>query len=99
MSGFGGGMQRGSVCGAVVSAVAAIGSELGRTDPQENRKPSADAVRKFINEFESEFGSIYCSELQKRYVIEHKLKSDGMYRSCTIFVEKAVTITMEILNG
>ena len=98
MSGFGGGMQRGSVCGAVVSSVAAIGSKLGRTDPKEDRNPSADAVRQFINEFESEFGTIYCSELQKKYVKEHPIKSEGMYRNCTVLVEKAVQTALEILK-
>lgn len=89
MSGFGGGMQRGAVCGAVISAVAAIRSKTGRVEPSESRQPSAAAVREFLNRFEDEFGTLYCHELQKTYVKEHALKSEGMYRACTVFVEKA----------
>ena len=97
MSGFGGGMQRGSVCGAVVGSVAALGSVYGRTSTDEDRKPSAVAVRSFLKQFEEEFGTIYCKELQQTYVKEHALKSDGMYRACTVFVEKAIGIVSSII--
>ena len=99
MTGFGGGMQRGSVCGAVIASVAAIGWKLGRTNPGEDRRPSADGVKQFLKEFESEFGTIYCGELQRIYVREHALKSEGMYRACTVFVEKAVEISMRVLSS
>lgn len=98
MSGFGGGMQRGSICGAVTGAVAAIGAKTGRTSVDEDRKPSAKAVRTFLKRFEEEFGTLYCKELQKTYVKEHALKSPGMYRACTVFVEKAIELTKEILD-
>ena len=79
-------------------AVAAIGSKYGRTETGEDRKPSADAVRSFLKQFEEEFGTIYCKELQKAYVKEHKLKSPGMYRACTVFVEKAVEWAKEMIE-
>ena len=84
--------------GAVTGAVAAIGSKYGRTETGEDRKPSADAVRSFLKQFEEEFGTIYCKELQKAYVKEHKLKSPGMYRACTVFVEKAVELAKEMIE-
>ena len=98
MSGFGGGMQRGTVCGAVIASVAALGSVYGRLSAEEDRKPSADAVRLFLRRFEEEFGTIYCKELQQTYVREHALKSDGMYRACTVFVEKAIELTTAIIK-
>lgn len=98
MSGFGGGMQRGSVCGAVIAAVAALGSEYGRTSTEEDRKPSSDAVKDFLKNFEDEFGTIYCKELQQTYVKDHALKSQGMYRACTVFVEKAIELTASELS-
>ena len=98
MSGFGGGMQRGAVCGAVIASVAALGSVYGRLSAEEDCKPSADAVRLFLRRFEEEFGTIYCKELQQTYVREHALKSDGMYRACTVFVEKAIELTTAIIK-
>lgn len=98
MSGFGGGMQRGTTCGAVVAAVAAIGWATGRTEPGQPREPSAAAVREFLRRFEKEFGTLTCRELQAIYVKEHALKSEGMYRSCTVFVEKAVELVRDVLS-
>ena len=98
MSGFGGGMQRGEICGAVTAAVAALGWRLGRTDPSEDRRPSARAVRSFLTRFEEEYGSLLCRELRARHAREHALKSPGMYRSCTVFVERAEALAEEILR-
>ena len=76
MTGFGGGMQRGTTCGAVVGAVAALGWVTGRTEPEQAREPSAKAVREFLREFENSFGTLNCKELQAVYVKEHALKSE-----------------------
>jgi len=98
MTGFGGGMQRSSLCGTVVGAVAALGWATGRTEPGESRAASSAAVREFLRRFETEFGTLSCQELRTVYAKEHALKSEGMYRSCTIFVEKAVDLTEQILK-
>lgn len=98
MTGFGGGMQRGATCGAVIGAVAALGWATGRTEPGQSRTESAAAVREFLKEFEAEFGTLNCRELQQTYVKEHALKSDGMYRKCTVFVEHAVKFVQKILS-
>ena len=63
-----------------------------------SREPSAAAVREFLRRFEETFGSLTCRELQAVYVKEHALKSEGMYRSCTAFVEKAVELAQDILG-
>lgn len=98
MTGFGGGMQRGTTCGAVVGAVAALGWATGRTEPGQSREASARAVREFLRRFEESFGTLDCRTLQATYVKDHALKSEGMYRSCTVFVEKAVELVREILE-
>ena len=98
MTGFGGGMQRSAVCGAVVGAVSAIGAKRGRTTAEESRKPSAKAVSRFLKAFEEQFGTLYCKELRGTYAKGHELRSEGMYRACTVFVEKAVEIAKEVLE-
>ncbi|MBR1689275.1 MAG: C-GCAxxG-C-C family protein [Oscillibacter sp.] len=98
MTGFGGGMQRGATCGAVIAAVAAIGWAFGRTDPSEDRSVSARAVRTFLQRFEASFGTLNCAELRSVYAREHALKSEGMYRSCTVFVERARTLAEEVIR-
>lgn len=98
MTGFGGGMQRGTTCGAVVGAVAALGWATGRTEPGQSREASARVVREFLRRFEESFGTLDCRTLQVTYVKDHALKSEGMYRSCTVFVEKAVELVREILE-
>lgn len=50
----------------------------------------AAATREFPRRFESEFGALTCRE--------HALKSEGMYRRCTVFVEKAAEIAGDILR-
>lgn len=97
MTGFGGGMQRGTTCGAVVGAVAALGWATGRTEPGEFREVSARVVREFLRRFEERFGTLDCRTLQATYVNDHALKSEGMYRSCTVFVETAVELVRKIL--
>lgn len=97
MTGFGGGMQRGTTCGAVVGAVAALSWATGRIEPEQAREPSAKAVRAFLREFENSFGTLNCRELQAVYAKEHALKSEGMYRSCTVFVERAIELVRDIL--
>jgi len=98
MSGFGGGMQRGTTCGAVIGAVAALGWRFGRTEPGEDRSPSAKAVREFLKAFEEKFGALDCRTLRSVYSKEHGLKSEGMYRSCTVFVEYAAEKAREIVS-
>ena len=97
MTGFGGGMQRGTTCGAVVGAVAALSWATGRTEPEQAREPSAKAVREFLREFENSFGTLNCRELQAVYVKDHALKTEGMYRCCTVFVERAIELVRDIL--
>ena len=70
-------MQRGTTCGAVVGAVAALGWDTGRTEPWQSREASAQAVREFLRRFEVCFGTLDCRTLQAVYVKDHALKSEG----------------------
>lgn len=94
MSGFGGGMQRGLVCGAVTASVAAIGLKTGRTSQDEPREMSAHTVAAFLQAFEARFGALECRELCKHY----ESKSVEMYKYCAGIVAGAVEMTAFMLN-
>lgn len=94
MSGFGGGMQRGLTCGAVTAAVAALGIKFGRTEPDMDRKASADAVSSFLSSFETAFGSLACSELINGF----ESKSDEMYAHCVSYIAAAAKLVLMQLN-
>lgn len=94
MSGFGGGMQRGLTCGAVTAAVAALGLKFGRTAPDMDRQPSADAVSLFLQFFEQKYGSISCCEL----IAGFESKSPEMYVHCVKFIAAAARFVSMQLN-
>lgn len=61
---FGGGMgNTGSVCGAVVGAMMAIGLMAERGDSMEDWLHVADIAREFRRRFEAEMETINCREL------------------------------------
>ena len=67
MTGFGGGMSKGYVCGAVAAAVAAIGSRYGRTSPQQDREPSKRMVLTYLENFTRRYPSVNCTDLIRNY--------------------------------
>jgi C_GCAxxG_C_C family probable redox protein len=65
-TGFGGGVARkGSLCGAFIGSVMALGMKMGRTDPKDEKGLSAiyEKCRQFWDRFEKEFGSNLCCEI------------------------------------
>ena len=65
-TGFGAGFGRKQeVCGAVSGAVMILGAKYGRKDnePKDKTEKTYSEVRKFIDEFTKEKGTIRCSEL------------------------------------
>jgi C_GCAxxG_C_C family probable redox protein len=61
---FGGGMGGvGSVCGAVVGAVRAIGLAHGREEPSQSRDRAYELTRQVYQGFQQEMGSTICREL------------------------------------
>ena len=62
--GFAGGIgNTGSVCGAVVGAVMAIGLKLGRGETMEGMLRNLAVAQEFRERFEAEMGNIGCREL------------------------------------
>jgi C_GCAxxG_C_C family probable redox protein len=95
MTGFGGGMQRGLICGAVIAGAAALGYITGRTSPGEDREPSAEAVSEYLDRFKEQFGSLYCARLSRGF----ESKSDEMYEHCTGIAAGAISILTDIIDG
>ena len=63
-TGFGGGVGGGgSLCGAVVGGVMAIGLKYGRNTGAGEREPSRGLSLRFLREFQKEMGSVICREL------------------------------------
>jgi len=63
-SAFAGGIgNTGTVCGAVVGAVMAIGLERGQADTMEEMLGNLAVAREFRCRFEAEMGDIRCREL------------------------------------
>ncbi|HNZ63161.1 MAG TPA: C-GCAxxG-C-C family protein [Bacillota bacterium] len=98
MSGFGGGLQRGLVCGAVTGAVAALGWVFGRVEPGAPREPSARAVKEFLARFEDVFHAVECDTLRQINSPGQELKSDGMYSHCALVVRTAAHIAASIIQ-
>jgi C_GCAxxG_C_C family probable redox protein len=63
-SAFGGGIgNTGSVCGAVIGAIMAIGLKMERGKTLEDWLRIAGTTQEFRRRFEAEMGTIYCREL------------------------------------
>jgi len=62
--GFAGGIgNTGSVCGAVIGAVMAIGLKLGRAETMDEGLRRLAVAQEFRRRFETEMGTINCREL------------------------------------
>lgn len=62
---FGGGIQSENTCGALIGAVSALGIMYTEEKPSTNEKMK-NITKKFVDEFEKEFGAIDC-----KYIKEH----------------------------
>jgi len=62
---YGGGLQSENTCGALLGALAAIGIMYAEDRPCTNDKMK-DLTKKYVEEFENEFGAIDC-----KYIKEH----------------------------
>jgi C_GCAxxG_C_C family probable redox protein len=78
MTGFGGGMTKGYVCGAVIAAVAALGQRYGRTSPDEDRDTSKQKVSEFLDRFSKHYSSVNCADL----IRDFKSKTPEQYEHC-----------------
>ncbi|MDC7225117.1 MAG: C-GCAxxG-C-C family protein [Spirochaetales bacterium] len=105
-SGFGAGMRKGEVCGAVTGAVMALGLKRGHTianDP-ESKERAYELTKEFTAQFENRFGKIRCKELLGYDItveeeVDRIKELDLFNTKCPLFVEGAVTIVEEIIKN
>lgn len=101
---FGGGIgNTGSVCGAVIGAVMAIGLAKEQGETMEEMLGTLSVVQEFRRRFEAEMGSIDCHELTKADLttpegIEKFMASDIPQSVCFPAVETAYRLAVEQLR-
>jgi len=100
-SGFGGGIgNSGAVCGAVAGAIMAIGLRQKTPDTMEDVLRNLADVREFRRRFETEFGTINCSELTGMDLsteegVEEFMGSDIPQTVCMPTVDAAYQLAVE----
>ena len=103
-SAFAGGIgNTGSVCGAVIGAVMAIGLKLGRADTMEEVLRNLAVAREFRGRFEAEMKSINCRELTGADLsteegIKQFMSSDTPQSVCFPAVGAAYRLVVDLLK-
>ncbi len=101
---FGGGIGgSGSVCGALVGAVMAIGVRYGRQEPSERDARAYVLTQELRRRFEAEMGQIECRaltgmDLTTREGVKRFYASDVPRRICSPAVGLAYRSVMELLE-
>ena len=67
ISGFGGGMQCGDVCGGLIGAISVIGMKYVENRAHEDRPGLRHKVTTLIKNFESVMGSRLCKDIKPKY--------------------------------
>lgn len=101
---FAGGIgNTGSVCGAVIGAVMAIGLKKGRADSMEGVLSNLQIAGEFRSRFEAEVGTISCRELTGAdfttpEALEQYMSSDTPALVCAPAVNTAHRLAVELLR-
>lgn len=101
---FAGGIgNTGSVCGAVVGGVMAIGLKIGRADTMEGMLGNLGLAQEFRRRFEAEMGEIGCRELTGLDLtapenVKNLVDSDVPQRVCFPAVATAYRLAAELLR-
>jgi len=103
-SAFAGGIgNTGSVCGAVVGAVMAIGLKQGPVDTMEEKLRDLAVTQEFRRRFEAEMKTISCSELTGLDLtteegLQQLMSSDIAQTACFPAVGAAYRLVVDLLN-
>jgi C_GCAxxG_C_C family probable redox protein len=93
-TGFSGGVgdERRYLCGAFSAGVMIIGALYGRTQPDVDETMCLVKVRQYRERFEGQLGSVTCSELRA------EMYGSGRLEPCSVLVERAAKILLEVLD-
>lgn len=104
-SGFGGGLTKGEVCGAVSGAIMVLGLKYGHfiEGDMDSKAKMKSYTKEFIRRFEEKNNSIICKKLlgydlssEKEYLI---IKDKELFdRLCPKYIEDSIEILEEILK-
>ncbi|WP_160688524.1 C-GCAxxG-C-C family (seleno)protein [Clostridium sp. C2-6-12] len=87
MSGFGGGIGIGHICGVITGAAGVIGVMF--TEVSGHKSPRVkEMAQEFISDFQEKLGYIKCDDLKKEYI---------NVKRCTLIIETGAEILEEII--
>ena len=81
------------MCGALSGGVLVIGALHGRTQPDEDDEVAYDLAVRYRERFLAELGATQCARLRAR------VQAPGGLGTCTVVVEKAAAILLDLLTG
>lgn len=102
-SGFGGGMCRGEVCGAVTGAIMVLSLKYGNSilDDIESKEKVYEMVREFKEKFTEINDSIICRDLLGIDLIKKEnrmiAREEGLFKKCSKFVEDSIDVLETML--
>lgn len=103
-TGFGGGLRKGEVCGAVSGAVMVIGLKYGHCieGDIETKKKANSITRELVDRFEEKNGSIICKELLGYDLSDEQqyqtMVEQGLFQSkCPLMIQDAIDILNELI--
>ena len=88
------------MCGAVSGGILAISLILGRNTPTDPVDPCYQAVRRFMEQFTAQYGSVSCLELTGVHLGtpegQAAFKEKDQITACNSYVSKAARIVLEV---
>ena len=103
---FGGGMNKGEVCGACTGALMVLGMKYGQYDISDTASRTAENAKavQFLDEFENRKGSYVCREILgcdlRTEEGRNYARSNGLFgKLCPEMVRTAAEILAEMLGG
>jgi C_GCAxxG_C_C family probable redox protein len=92
--------RTGGMCGAVSGGILAISLILGRNTPTDPVDPCYQAVRRFVEQFTAQYGSVSCLELTGVHLGtpegQAAFKEKDQITACNSYVSKAARIVLEV---